>query len=445
MDVNMDSDMDTIMGTEMDTPTEPTDQGGKQTPPTPISERTFTVFSALAPELRLQIWEAALPPRIVNFESSFPNFMVSAMTNATMPAVGRVNFETLSVAKRRGPLVVQGLYRTAYRMDPKVDTLRVYAMWLPTIVPTTVWPLADMPRNALPVQNLQCFCLGPTFSDYITRATYARFVMPLKTLDLAVFPVLKEVTLLYKTSSVRHWLCGYQVHGPEVVNQPDADSLWEWARRDGEYVTQAAPYFEQRGLRGDAGIRWPKDSHAPRHYSFPFLTQFQIGVSSEARAAIEEGKIAVRNEIRRRGRAIQFESEDPWNTTVAAYGASTRPAVGLMGYSQGAVSSGGQWAGFLYDVESKDLYFTPLAWSEVKDALEANREPLATFPDLLIRIFIVRPGQTAPQAPHYSWEKVHVFQWSETRDMKIIRALWQVAAITFNRRRFKQEKMRFDP
>ena len=188
-----------------------------------MSLQSFPLFSALPLELRLQIWEEALPPRTIKFEPSFCHLLVSGATNYHLPAVDRANFEGRSVATRRR-LMVEGRYNCIYRMDPKIDILRVSYLDLPVIVPTTVWPLPNMSSRALPIRKLQsCASLG---KDFPADDINIHLPRPMdQGLDLEALPVLEEWTMVGRDWDVKFWLAGYQVHGPEILNQPDHDSL----------------------------------------------------------------------------------------------------------------------------------------------------------------------------------------------------------------------------
>ncbi|KAM0347374.1 hypothetical protein ACHAPU_004894 [Fusarium lateritium] len=93
-----------------------------------------------------------------------------------------------------------------------------------------------------------------------------------------------------------------------------------------------------------------------------------------------------------------------------------KPRIGLYGFSRGSMSQGGHWAGFRYYTDTEEVYFSPLAWSEVKHIVHRLSAPQGSArvlpgnqdPQLIARLWIVRPGEKSlPTQPHHCWLQVN--------------------------------------
>ncbi|CAM1501788.1 Fc.00g037720.m01.CDS01 [Cosmosporella sp. VM-42] len=380
-----------------------------------MSQQDFPSLPSLPTELRLKIWEEALHPRVVTFEPLFP-ILAGDLTTAdnVETLLYEVNHEAQHVARCQH-LTIQGRDGRVYRMDPLRDTLRARKMHLPTIARSPAWPLANMNDTALPIQKLHTvaiFWCDPSTPELVLRGRER--MEDYRTLPLHWLPLLHEFTMVAQYASSASWLEEYQMMGPEVVNQqPVNNSLWASIRSDSQYARQAAPYFNSRGLRGDAGIRW-LESHIPRATILDRVLH-RIGPAKNRPAPLDRvlRSFPPTGDHVAWARRVEHEmvrgTPNSWKLQMAALW---------------------QWAGSLYMVETKKLLFTPLSWNEVESPVQANRDGIYDgLVELVVKIYIVHPGQTAPNAPDHAWEEVEEYFAGEPTVKTKIRCLWMTTLL----------------
>ncbi|RSL83573.1 hypothetical protein CEP51_004408 [Fusarium floridanum] len=95
------------------------------------------------------------------------------------------------------------------------------------------------------------------------------------------------------------------------------------------------------------------------------------------------------------------------------------PYIGFYGYSRGAYSLGGNWPGFRYYTDTKEVEFSPLSFSEINFATDrqdtTEREPEGgRDAQLVSRVWIIRPGRPAPPVErHHCWIKVKAWRMGD--------------------------------
>ncbi|KPM40436.1 hypothetical protein AK830_g6121 [Neonectria ditissima] len=81
--------------------------------------------------------------------------------------------------------------------------------------------------------------------------------------------------------------------------------------------------------------------------------------------------------------------------------------------------------------------FSPLAYHEVIGQIQRVMDTGTAFPELVVRVWIIRPKDKAPKdEAHHSWEEVISHEDDEGSDwdtMGQIRRLWQMTRMTWNR------------
>ncbi|KAH6884229.1 hypothetical protein B0T10DRAFT_564804 [Thelonectria olida] len=142
-------------------------------------------------------------------------------------------------------------------------------------------------------------------------------------------------------------------------------------RIDGFQVNEGAQYLSQIGAVADTGIRWNFVEGATRVY-FDDIFDFGTLIGEEY-----------------------------------GQGDCISPYIGLHGYSDGRRSHGGDWAGFRPAVVTGLLQFSPLNWSDVKDAIvnKHNRDFLE-MPLFSSRVWIIRGADNPPDDDEHSWIEV---------------------------------------
>lgn len=76
-----------------------------------------------------------------------------------------------------------------------------------------------------------------------------------------------------------------------------------------------------------------------------------------------------------------------------------------------------------------------MSWDEVnRDGLgmPKNGPVPFNFPEMVIKVYMVRPGEKPPQLPHHCWEEIKREKNTDTETQKKIRALWAITTRQFN-------------
>ncbi|VUC27570.1 unnamed protein product [Clonostachys rosea] len=196
------------------------------------------------------------------------------------------------------------------------------------------------------------------------------------------FANLKDVTYVGKFVD-SSWRMGdeYKVHGPEIVSRLPRDGYLS------DQYEEMLKYYEQKGIADESGLQWPHGC----------LTHIRSWKEKTLR-------------------------KETWAVT---------PNIGTRGFSYNRSSVGGVWAGFrVYLGDNPRVEFSPLSWEEVKEDTcsfqtfgkgRQSEYPIPTiahafvdgddhnrqFPQGVIKIAIIRPGEQAPPSlPHHCWEAV---------------------------------------
>lgn len=316
------------------------------------------------------------------------------------------------------------------RVDPYNDIILTAFHSLPRMVPTRVWPLPGMNPQALPVRRVAAYfhSLQPDEADpwsfsrvppNIRRMEMGRTVLKLDNL-----PLLREFFVSVTNSNVDWWLEGYQQHHPEIIGNRISRCTWHRAENN-DYMS-SGKYFRERGLVADTGIRWNR----------PHWRTVRNNMA-EMRANAE-------------GRSPAFDIIR-WPSSFLEH-RRYRPNIGFMGYSMGSSSCGGQWAGFRYFVATCRVEFSPLSYDEVKDVMNAHEdyspyEESKLHPEMILKLFIVHPGDTPPSEPHHCWEEVQgPYPGEEDGDTtQAIRCLWYRLRGILNYPRSQAGHMKLEP
>ncbi|KAH6995977.1 hypothetical protein BKA56DRAFT_666250 [Ilyonectria sp. MPI-CAGE-AT-0026] len=397
-------------------------------------------------EIQLRIMQDAAPPTIV----SFINYRDNARAlRGTACQMGQIHKQLGDVAKLTHSCILTDWTLQALQMNPITDTFLYRRLKFPFIDikyprsdnanikytnadnmkafpvrPTTALtslttptipgvqikaisdpgksdagqPISEYPE--LPFWKLACVirdtdeCMLSRFGDPAT--------MPLHKLLLGRFRHLREYTLMAETTDGSWLIPGCQIYEPQVVDRRDDGNTYTWIEECSPEphprIVEAEEYFAQRGIAGDTGLGWP-----------------------------------LNDDVNRAATMLAIKS---WSTRRQAPVPSLghiMPRIGLMGYSANATSIGGQWAGFRYYVDTGRVEFTPLAYHEVQELLEAGTKSQGVLPDMVVRVWVIRPGEEgiAPDESYHGWEEVQ--SYSETEDERTckIRGLWQMTRTMF--------------
>lgn len=359
------------------------------------------------------IWKSLIPPRFVRF---LPTNTQLYLDEAI--ALRDTNHETRSIIERTYRVSFQEWQAGKFRfhlMDIDRDTFRTMDMQLPTIKATPVWPPVHGHPFALPIKKLMSLRIRtPGRSLALLHATI--FNRPFFDLHTGYLPLLEELTLVFSFSTKDWWVPDFQEYGPHIINKPDEDlvddkTLWT---QDYGLARKSGAHFEKLGIRGDTGLRWP----SPCQRTDPDCGHTHHGHLD-------------------------------WATGKNLFLSPRFPRIGLRGFSRDCVSMGGQWAGFRWFPATRTVEFSPLSWDEVKDAMyegaKDNMTDFHQFPQLIIKVFIVREGKVPYDAPHHCWIKVLMELPGETDSMRTIRMMWrQVECIVFKQMLKRNTRMRVD-
>lgn len=111
------------------------------------------------------------------------------------------------------------------------------------------------------------------------------------------------------------------------------------------------------------------------------------------------------------------------------------PRIGFYGFSRGTMSLGGKWARFRYFTKTNEVFFNPLAWSEVEFFIRRYytsdgcviKAPGSPHPQLIARVWIIRPGNIAePSQPHHCWLKVKKWEEGDPDWVAQLETIWKM-------------------
>ncbi|KAH7259886.1 hypothetical protein B0J15DRAFT_581914 [Fusarium solani] len=276
-----------------------------------------------------------------------------------------------------------------FRFDPKRDTLKVWEMTIPDSDPygdghwdwsiparklLTVFPSARNPINGESTGvSDPIWDEDDNFDMEFDMDTLSEY-----------FPMIEEITLVIQSAGWEWHIDGFQMYGPDVVDRRHFNDDWGRARVGNLRDRDAEDHFMTRGIRGSTPYRWK-------------------GCGSNFFDLLD------------------MQTIEP--TRLSWYA----PYIGFYGYSRGTYSMGGNWPGFRYYTDTKEVEFSPLSFSEISFATDRQdtpkREPEGgRDAQLVSRVWIIRPGRPAPPVePHHCWVKME--EWEEGDPDWI----WQVA------------------
>ncbi|RSM02602.1 hypothetical protein CEP52_007910 [Fusarium oligoseptatum] len=262
-----------------------------------------------------------------------------------------------------------------FHLDPKRDTLKVWEMQLPNPDPYGEghWGWSIPVRKLLTVFPL---VLNP-YSDVSTGVsdpTWHDETLDMD-IDLSFLPMIEEMTLVVQSAGWEWNIEGFQMYGPDVVENRGPNDNWGRGGY-GHLRLIAEDHFWIRKIRGSTPYRW-KGCDADL---FDPLDVLRMDDTSLSRYA---------------------------------------PYIGFYGYSRGAYSLGGNWPGFRYYTDTKEVEFSPLSFSEINFATDRQdtleREPESgRDAQLVSRVWIIRPGRPAPPVGrHHCWIKVKAWRMGD--------------------------------
>lgn len=259
-------------------------------------------------------------------------------------------------------------------------------------------------------------------------------------LDLRRFPSLREYYSTYRICGSDWWLTGYQVQGPHVTsNLLPSENRWSMETRD-ETLGESMKHFNGKSIVGDTGILWK----GQRELDWPQDSLFFDCAFKKGDATVEDlphedltPEMGPLEDLTPEELAFEHfknQKRKKLNEINTLY----TPFIGFRGYSETPTSLGGHWAGFRYFTENRRVEFSPMSWDEVNryglGVPEGGPLPIA-FPEMVVKIYVIRPGDTPPQLTHHFWQNVPAEEdWSEEdgEEMKKIRRIWDIVSFEFN-------------
>ncbi|KAF7557526.1 hypothetical protein G7046_g6014 [Stylonectria norvegica] len=348
---------------------------------TTTTDLDFPQFQKLPAEIREMVWKLAMPVEMVRFDNSYPEVDQRAK-------IRFVNRECYCVWKSSQVLQFQDACFLTRFMDPVNDIFLTTDMMLPTLGQNDLEDEID----PLPIRKLLSDITEGLEETMFVREHCINIRKVGQLLDLDALPLLEEFVMAVPTTCTDWWVPGYQIEGPEL---PVSGLLSQDGSND--YIVSSASSAVGNGPRGDTGIEWPVTQRS-RIDLGPDTPQIHPWSGYDYDQGLDAGHSQIHD-----NRVL--------------------PRIGLRGYSQDSTSYGGHWAGFRYYTDTRRVEFSPLAWSEVKDTLLVCQSRLGPLPELVCKIFIVRPGETAPCEQHHCWEEVVEAKDDETWETKLIRGL----------------------
>ncbi|KAJ4308120.1 hypothetical protein N0V84_012289 [Fusarium piperis] len=280
-----------------------------------------------------------------------------------------------------------------FHFDPKRDTLKVWAMRLPDPDPYDQMPclpglpvrklLTVFPSALNPSSQVSIGVSDPTWNDEPLDMEF----------NLSFLPMIEEMTLSIQSAGFEWHIEGFQMYGPDVVESRGVHDRWGHGGGYGHLRLIAENHFFFRGIKGSTRYRW-KGCGDDFFDPLDILTMDSASLSRHA------------------------------------------PYIGFHGYSRGTYSLGGNWPGFRYYTDTKEVEFSPLSFSEISFATDrqdtVQREPEGgRDAQLVSRVWIIRPGRPAPPVePHHCWIKVRKWEmddpdwiWQVENTWKMVRGM----------------------
>ncbi|KAM0191691.1 hypothetical protein ACHAPA_008287 [Fusarium lateritium] len=356
-------------------------------------------FQRLPLELRIKIVREALPSLIVPEYICDPDQPISWAERVWVAKLTESCKDIQSIVKSIRKIVGFDDGRVFFRLDPISDTLLVKQMCLPEIESTKSWDPATfgLDRHALPVRRLmtQSFRIMTPLCDkdypdwmyrHHPRSFYPDWSEVPFSASLPVFshlPLVEELVLSIQRAGTEWNIDDFQMFGPEIIAPRRREQGWF-----GPHDEAAAEYFASRGISADTGEKW--------------ISTFAYDMGGS-----------------------RYDNTSPPSGT----------RIGFYGFSSGTMSLGGKWAGFRHFTETNEVYFSPLAWSEVQHFVHrwyapdgrAMNPPGDPQPQLIARVWIIRPGKEAePARPHHCWLKVKEWEEGDPDWVAQVETMWKM-------------------
>ncbi|KAH6996017.1 hypothetical protein BKA56DRAFT_609294 [Ilyonectria sp. MPI-CAGE-AT-0026] len=358
-------------------------------------------FNDLPPEMRQHIWKAGAPATIHTF---FVDKIPQDVQRGDALDISQVNAESrISVQK-------DGCWLVDYDNGQSRQSVQINLIHDVVFIEDGMPPLGlgddDGSGRLQKIASVIGHLKMTRDIDYTTE--------PLGELEIFGFNNIREYTVLSEHSE-RLWIDGCQMLEPQVVG---VDRGFRWygnCTQDPDSLDQAARYFEQKGIPGDTGIKWPLENVYPLYQATNMRGWTLHEEVTQWRRNFDAGLIEPR-----------FDEDR--NPLGGALTLSDMPRIGHMGYSMNETSVGGNWAGFRYFTDTMRVEFTPLAFADIEGLLTASWEARRTLPELVAHIWVVRPGEEGivPNESYHAWEEVKPYSETEDERDGQIRRLWQL-------------------
>ncbi|KAF4450959.1 hypothetical protein F53441_6020 [Fusarium austroafricanum] len=274
-----------------------------------------------------------------------------------------------------------------FRIDFKRDILRTFAHQIP-VFHDREGQIAPLPvRKPLMVCSEENY-EGAAPNDYVHWDNECPFETAIA---LDRLPLLEEFNLILQVAESDWRIEGLQREGPQIdIHRHILTDMWGRDRWNNKYGEAAAAYEEKR-IPAHTGIKWKFNYYRYYDlYDFPDEEESYLGVPPG------------------------FCDDEDVEMSEAADPRCCIPYIGFYGYDRGQASMGGNWAGFRCFEETNEVYFTPLAWTDVEPLVmgphgENGREAVwdEHHPQFVARLWIIRKGQSVPEGQgQYAWMRV---------------------------------------
>ncbi|KAF4957347.1 hypothetical protein FSARC_11346 [Fusarium sarcochroum] len=381
-------------------------------------------FQRLPMEIKIKIIRNLLPETIVP-ESRAGDAVIITGELAAADSLKRSCPEIREIIEHIRPLKAvdqKGVFMFSF--DPDRDTLVVWDMNLPRMIGNFNWipsdgPVSGLDDGALPIRRL------------LTCSTY---IMPPEVTGPA-----EEIL------DPMYWLFG------------NMDELWQDAPFSTSFpVFSRFPRIQEFVL----SIQIAPTKHW--HIDVSQMSEPEIAAprqinDTQGTAMESHQKPSLAENLLIRGIPDDTGPDEEWNLfgnpSAPSSGLGSGPQIDAHGYSGGAMSEGGKWAGFRYYVETEEVEFSPLAWSEVRQFVRrlhapngsAMVLPVIQDPQLISRVWIIRPNNKIEpeEQPHHCWTKVKKWEEGDPEWVQQLESTWKMVRGTLLQRGGVEERYSF--
>ncbi|KAF4955612.1 hypothetical protein FGADI_4447 [Fusarium gaditjirri] len=349
-------------------------------------------FKDLPTEIRQNVILNALPSVTVphryylsNISHIYEVFDEQTLKNIvdTHPDVASLSncIRSVKAIAQDGTPVMSSVFGVELRLDPKNDTFKAMEMRLPAVRPSESWnpqQVVGYHKYALPFENI----VNVAYRTWLARGR----APPSNGNTTAAGPSTGPVA---PPTPPNYYNIPFHKDLPIFARLPKAKNLSlivEYADREWHIDG-----FQIRRIPADTGIAW--DMPARDMLSNP--EDLEGIPASNLRHSI--------------------------------------PNIGLHGYSRGALSLGGNWAGFRFYPGSPKIEFSPLSWEEVEPLIGQyygiDERGHNTFtPGFVARVWIIQSQKDVEETekPHHCWVEVSEPQLGDPEWVEQVAATWKM-------------------